>query len=296
MSLNSQAFSENAARAGKIKHLYLYPSSPTGGQEYAPSVYLEARVDFADVRSGCHMTYGISSVLDLVPFDGDLLWTRDMVRTVDPAALQTSAPPQAKLRRLPEFVNEEFFARIETQYLTYLLRYTELRIYRNFVLNAYSQPGESRQEFQDRCLEVFNDAFRGDMDTVHEIMNRRLERIEQRYLRQDKTGEFESDRRMAQARSKLHALAEKMTELFLEKELSLEEKILVPRLPDPARPDLDQSLEALEIDVRLEIQRLIHSYREKVTNIDEYIVHLNLRDLHLVRTCILWIPEGTALQ
>jgi hypothetical protein len=27
-----------------------------------------------------------------------------------------------------------------------------------------------------------------------------------------------------------------------------------------------------------------------VTNIDEYIIHPNPRDLHLVRTCILWMP------
>jgi hypothetical protein len=66
----------------------------------------------------------------------------------------------------------------------------------------------------------------------------------------------------------------------------------VPPYPDPARSDLEQCLETLEVDVRQEIRRLLNSYQEKVLNVDEYIIHPNLRDLHLVRACILWIPEG----
>jgi len=294
MSLSSQIFPAQAEHPGRIKHLYFRPASTVPDQEYEPFFYVEARIDFADVRSGCNVTCGIHSALDMLSLDGDLLWTRDMVRSVDPAAILASKPESAQLRRLPEFVTENLLARIESRHLSYLLRHAETRIYRNFVLNAYSHPGETRNDFQLRCLEVFNEAFRGDLDALREVFNRRLGRIEQKYLRQDRTGEFESDRRMAQARSKLHALAENIAEFFLQTELTLDERIMTPQHPNPDSPDLDQSLEALEMDVRLEIQRLIDSFRDKVTNIDEYIIHPNLRDLHLVRICILWIPVGAS--
>jgi hypothetical protein len=62
------------------------------------------------------------------------------------------------------------------------------------------------------------------------------------------------------------------------------------RCADPTRPDLEQSLESLEIDARLDIRRLLNSYQDKVRNIDEYIIHPGLKDLHLVRTCIAWMP------
>ena len=295
MSLNSKVFPAPAENPGRIKHLYFRPLATPADREYEPFFYLEARIDFADVRSGCHMTCGIHNVLDMLLPDGDLLWTRDMVRPVDPAALLTSKPESARLRSLPDFVTESLLARVEAGYLSYLLRHAEMRIYRNFVLNAYSHPNETREEFQLRCLEVFNETFRGDLDALREVFNRRLERVEEKFLRQDLRGEFESDRKMAQARSKMHALAEKVAELFLRTRLALEEKVVRPQLPQADNLDLDQSLEGLEMDVRLEIQRLINSYQARVRNIDEYIIHPNLRDVHIVRTCILWVPVGAAL-
>jgi len=295
MSLNSKVFPAPAENPGRIKHLYCRPVTTPASREYAPFFYLEARIDFADVRSGCHLTCGVHSVLDMLFPDGDLLWTRDMVRPVDPAALFASKPESAQLRSLPDFVTESLLARIEASYLTYLLRHAEMRIHRNFVLNAYSHPNETRDDFQLRCLEAFHEAFRGDLEGLREVFNRRLERIEEKYLHQDRRGEFETDRRMTQARSKLHALAEKIAELFLRTKLTLGERIVRPRQPLAKSLDLDQSLEGLEVDVSIEIQRLINSYQAKVRNIDEYIIHPNLRDVHIVRTCILWVPVGAGL-
>jgi len=291
MSLNPQVFPVEPGHPGKIKHLFFCAAS-FGPQEYTPRFYVEAKIDFADVRSGYHMTCGINNILDILPFEGDSLWTRDMVRSVDPAAIQTSKPETAKLSSLPEFVTEDLLSRVETQYLSFLLRHAEVRIFRNFALNVYSNSGETRDDFLDRCLDGFNEPFRSDLEAFREVINRRLECIEKKYVAEDRPGGFESDRAMAQARDRLHDVAERIAELFLRTELTLDACVEVPPYPDPARSDLEQCLETLEVDVRQEIRRLLNSYQEKVLNVDEYIIHPNLRDLHLVRACILWIPEG----
>jgi hypothetical protein len=295
MSLSSQAFPVEPGHPGKIKHLFLRAAS-IGPQEYTPRFYVEAKIDFADVRSGYHMTCGINNVLDLLPFEGDSLWTRDMVRSVDPAAIQTSKPETATLGRLPEFVTEDLLSRVETQYLSFLLRHAEVRIFRNFALNVYSNPGETRDDFIARCLDEFKESFRSDLDAFRDAVNRRLERIERKYVAEDRPGGFESDRAVAQERNKLHDVAERIAEFFLRTELTLDACVEVPPYPDPARSDLDQCLETLEVDVRQGIQRLLNSYQEKVLNVDEYIIHPNLRDLHLVRAGILWMPEGALEQ
>jgi hypothetical protein len=290
MSLNSQVFPAHVEHSGRIKHLALKPASSDPVLEYQPCFYVEARIDFSDIRSGYHLTCGMNSVLDMVPLDGDLLWTRDMVGTVNPDALQTGMPEGARLRNLPDFVTEDVLSRIETRYLSFLLRHAEARVFRNFDLNIYSQPGETRGDFQTRCLEVFNESFRADLDAMREVINRRLERIEQKYLGQDAQGEFESERRMAQARSRLHAVAERIAELFLQTELTLEGEPAALAHPTLSSPDLEQRLETVETNVRREIRRLLNCYREKVLNIDEYIIHPDVKDLHLVRSCILWMP------
>jgi len=296
MLLNSQAFPVRKDNPGGIKHLFLRLEPPAREQEYEPRFYIEARIDFSDVRSGYHATLGTNSILDMVPVEGDMVWTRDMVRPVDVAAILTSKPEGAKLRNLPEFVTAENVSRVETQYLAYLLRNTEVRVFRNFALNNYSFPGESREDFQTRCLDLLNESFRRELDAMRDVVNRRLARIEQKYLNSVRAGEFESDRRTTQGRSRLHAVAEGIAELFLQTELTLGDCDLEPRYADPRLPDLEQSLRTLESDVFLEIQRLLNSYQEKIRNIDDYIIHPNPRDLHLVRTCILWMPAGAELR
>ena len=292
MLLHSQILPAHSDSPGKIKQLYMRSASIGPEQDYAPVFYLEARIDFADVRSGYHMTFGTNSVVDILNLEDETPWTRDMVRGVNPEDLQTTKPEGARLRRLPDCVSPELLTRIETQYLTYLLRHTEVTVYRNFALNAYSLPGESEEEFQVRCLDLLNDFFRRDLDEFREVINRRLERIEQKFIAGDREGEFGFDRRRTQARSELRALAERITELFLQTELTLDGEVKLLPPADPELSDLEHRLAALETDVCHEIWLLQNSYQEKVRNIDEYLIHPNLRDLHLVRTGILWMPVG----
>lgn len=295
MPLDSQVLSAHSDQHGRIKHLFLRPLSSCEEEEYGPCFYFEAKVDFADIRSGCHVTCGINSVMDILPLDAELVWTRDMVRTIDPAALLTTKPEVVKLRSLPDFVTEGFLSRIETQYLSYLLRNTDVRLFRNFVLNIYSHFAETQDDFQLRCLEEFNDAFRADLDGLREVVNRRLERIATKYVG-GRAGEYESDRRATQARSKLHGMSERFAELFIQTTLTLDTGPVSPGRPNPTHPDLEQSLDALETEVRQEIRRLRNFYWEKVQNIDEYIIRPNFKDLHMVRTCILWMPAGVRQQ
>jgi hypothetical protein len=214
-----------------------------------------------------------------------------MVWSIDPSALQTVKPDWITLGAFPDYVNEETLAHIETLYLRYLLRHADARVLRNFALSVYSQPGESRQDFFARCVELLGEPFRSELEELREVVNRRLERMEQKYLCADRPGEFESDRRITQARSRFFAMAEGIAQLFLGAALTMEAGDGADRrFPDPTRPDLEQSLEALEIDARQDIRRLLGRYQERAGNIDEYIIHPGLRDLHLVRTCILWMP------
>ncbi len=293
MPLDSQVLSAQPDQIGRIKHLFSPPEASFAGQPYAPSIYFEARVDFADVRSGCHVTCDKNCVLDIVQLDDELVWTTDMVRTIDPARLVTAKPEAVTLRKLPDFVNESFLFRAEALYLSFLIRHTTVRLFRNFALSIYSHFGETREEFESRCMEEFNDSFRADLDVLREVVNRRLERIATKYVG-GRAGEYESDRRVTQARSKMHAMSERFAELFIQTELTSDSGPLTPRRPNPSHPDLEQNLDTLETEVRMEIRRLRTFYWEKVQNIDEYIIRPNFKDLHLVRTCILWMPEGAA--
>lgn len=290
MSLDNQVFSAQQDQPGKIKELFFVPSGPDAAQEYAPFLYVEAKIDFSDVRSGYHATSSVNNVLEMIPLDGDMLWTRDMVRPIDPSALQANRPVTGRLRRLPPYIDVSYMSRVQSCYLSYLMRETAVLVYRNFALSLYSLPGESRDDFQVRCMEMLNDPFRKELDGLHEVVSRRLERIEERYVAQVRRGDFEADRRVTLTKSTLHAARERMAELFLRTSLTLQEWEEVPAGAGSALPDLEQQIGTVEFDAGRAIQRLMRSYQEQVRNIDECMIHPNLRDLHLVRICILWMP------
>jgi hypothetical protein len=290
MSLNFNKVPAAGERSARIKHLYRRSTVFPTECEYVPCFYIEARIDYSDVRSGYHETRGMHHVMEIMPLEEDVAWTPDMVQTIDPLMLENRRPERARLRNLPAFVTDPLISRIEIQYLSFLLRHAQVRVLRNFSLNLYSHPGESRDDFMARCLEVFKESFRSDLDALREVMNRRLERIEEKFLRPERAAGFDSDRRASQVRNRFHTVSERIAELFLNTGLTWVDPVLALPYPEMSLPELEHHLDALEMSVHQEILRLLASYREKVRNIDEYIIHPGLKDLHLVRTCILWVP------
>ena len=289
MPLNNQRYPSNAPV--KVKHYYLIPRDAVHEWlEYVPRFYFEAKIDFADVRSGVRESCSVSHAVHIMAFDGDTVWTRDMVMDVDPALIQTSVPEHVTLRPLPEFVDADAIARAEIQYLQYLLRYCRMRIYRNFALNLYSNSGQTLGDFTLRCVEMLAEPFRHDLDNLHEVFERKLEQIKRKYIKLKELGEFDVPNPTVQFKTILHEVSERIAQMFVSTGLNLDPECVIPVHADLSQPELAERLDSLEAEARNSIEQLLNSYREKVRNIDEYTVHPNLRDIHLARSCILWIP------
>lgn len=288
MSLNMQRYP--ASPTGKVKHCFLSAERFRPDVEYVPHFYFEAKIDFADVRSGLRDTQSVSNAMHICPLYEEALWTEDMVLAVDPTSIRTPVPQQAKLRPLPEFLDAGSIAQAETRYLHYLMRSFKMRFHRNFALNIYSGPGETLADFTVRCIELLSGPFRQDLDNLHDVFERRIGQIKGKCLKPNEWGELDPQHRASQLKSILHKFSERIAQLFLSAELNLK---LVPSAPPPDSSDqleLEERLHSLELEALRAIDRLSSVYQEKVRNIDEYIVHPNLKDIYLVRTCILWMP------
>ncbi len=289
MSLDSQRYP--AGKPLAVKHCFLCGSAGQG-VELSPHLYFEAKIDFADVRSGVRQTCGISNAVDILPLDSDFLWTEDMVRSVDPSCVQIGIPDHPVLRPLPEFVDADVLAQAETQFIHYLLRYFKLLIYRNFALNLYSIPGESLAEFTARCVDMLGEPFRLDLDKLREVFDRELEQAKGKYFRLKEQGEFDFPLYPIQFKSILHEVSERIAQMFVSTELTLN-PVSDDLLPQKREmPELEERLSSLEMEAHNSVSRLLSVYQEKARNIDEYIVRPNLKDIHLVRSCILWMPSG----
>ncbi len=274
---------------GKMKQFYVHVTDPQGIIPYFPRLYVEAKVDFADVRSGLRETCTVNGALETCVLEGDELWTEDMVRRVNPESIQAVCPPYARLESFPPQPEPKSTSDAESRFLSYVLRSYHVKLYRNFELNIYSRPGESLEDFQARCIDMLSEAFRRELYALQEVYNRSLEQIRETQSADERWAVDDRTRLVSQHRGEFHDAADRMTSLFINTELNLspDDELEGPR---PIGPDLDQRLRSLEFEARHAIGKLVSSYRQKALNIDDYIVHPNFRDIHLVRSCILWMP------
>jgi hypothetical protein len=289
MPLKSQTF-HPAESADAVRHFHVRSTRATE-LVYAPYLYLEARIDFADVRSGVRQTCSLSNAMEILSMDGDVIWTQDMMMDVDSKSICPGLPEDGRRCNFPEMVDAAFLARIETQFFQYLLRYYSLRMSRNSALNLYSTPNESRLEFTQRCRETMSGSFRRELDGLAELFERKLEQIKEKYSTEHASDDFEQMRLESQAQDVLHRVSERLADLFLGAEFSLDTVSGVAGSQLLGGVEIEERLIALEQEARRAIGNLLGSYQEKVRSIDEYVVHPTLKDIHLVRSCILWMPS-----
>jgi hypothetical protein len=278
----------------RVKHLFLETEEPgVPGIVYSPYFYAEARIDFNDVRTGLRETISLSKALEIYSNNADLLWIDDMIRDVDPQKTSSSAPDTVRLGILPDFVDANFISRMETQFTQYLMRSFVTRLYRNPHLNVYSFSGESQAEFSGRCLELFDGPKRKDLDLLHDVFNRRLEQLKEKYLGVNEPAALEQAKAESQNKNVFFHYSERIAEFFMRGEV-LMYPVTGAAQNSRGMQELEEQLVALEQEARQAATRLRDSYEEKARSLDEYLLHPNLKDIHFVRSCILWMPQKPA--
>ncbi len=275
------------ALTGSIRQRYLR-ADPSETAEYVPVFYLEAKIDMADVRSGFRESLSVNRSFEIVPLEGDALWTEDMVHPVDPALIADKPPDRAKLLPLPDFVTHEHLRCVERQFLSYLLRHFEVRIYYNHTLNLYSAAGEARTDFAVRCLEALESSFRQDLDGLREVFERRIEQSKERHLRVEPWGDPEPDRVATQVRNRIHETSERISDMFVRAELGRNPPSH-SRSESPG-DELDERLAWIEAEASEAVRRLMAEYLAKAGDLDEYAVRPSLKDIQVGSASILWVP------
>jgi hypothetical protein len=301
MSLKSKK--DSLQPTDNLRSLYLEPEDPGQPEcEYFPFFYVEARIDFNDVRTQLRETVSLSRALEIYSNDAELLWVEDMIRDVDLQKTSISLPDSVRLSPLPGFVDAKFLSRMETKFVQYLLKSFAATVYRNYALNVYSFAGETRGDFARRCRELLDGPKRSELDILHDVFKRRLEQTKEKYLVTDEplgleladgTLGLEFAKTESQNKSVFFQYSERIDEHFLRGEIqpgySPEETGYSPELQE-----LEERLMSLELEALQEIKKLQDSYREKVGSLDEYKLHPNPKDIHFVRSGILWMPQKAA--
>jgi hypothetical protein len=281
---------QTSKNADKIDQLFWTAGNPDPAAEFSPFFYAEARIDFSDVRTGFCETVSLKKALELF-YDPDLLWVDDMIRDIDPDNIGNVIPPGVCINPLPEFVDEQYISKMEAQLVQYLMNRFEAKVYRNSVLNIYSLSGESLNQFTNRCLELLEGIMRQEFESLHDVFNRKLRQIKQKYLGyEDDPRESEIANEDSMNRKFFSKTSERIAGIFMSAEPSMR-PVAGPFRNFQGAQELEDRLLSLELEAQQVIGKLWDSYVEKAQSVDEYVLHPNLKDIQLVRSCILWLPN-----
>jgi hypothetical protein len=132
-----------------------------------------------------------------------------------------------------------------------------------------------------------------ELDALYEVFARRLEQIRQKYLNTNSSDNLDLAKAESQDRNLYLNYSDRIADSFFQPEISLTVSSSKYSLSENHR-DMEEYLASLELEARLAIAKILDSYKQKAQSVDEYILHPNLKDIHFVRCCILWIPTKAA--
>jgi len=279
-------------RLKDVDILYLPPKAPgKTAVTYFPFVYIEASIDFNDIRTGYKGAEKLARALKFYQKHAVPGWAEEIIYDADIDRIQETAPRSARLRPLPEFVDVEFIENVKKRYVEYLTRTWKKLFYRNSELNIYSGANETMEDFLARCREQFLYQMSEALNQLRIIFNRMQEQLKEKYLGIEEAELTDSEPLKPETsdRDIYSRYAERIAELFLNASSSaVDAEACVPRMEKNS--ELEERLIALASEARQKITLLRELYEKKAELIDEYILRPNLKNIQCGRSGILWAP------
>lgn len=169
--------------ASTLEQLYVY-----GGEgDYRPYILAEGIVTHAEGRSGVHVSAVRSYLAPIAPADGRVLWQH--ASQIDSEKLDIRAVPDPSrnidIAISPEALQQNA-AQSEEAFKQFLEENERLQIFYNPAFGFYSEAGETRKAFLDRCLEEANRRVGDAQERLESTFRRRLDQLRERSEREQR--------------------------------------------------------------------------------------------------------------
>ncbi len=173
----------HSRRAGTLDQLYVY-----GGEgDYRPYILAEGIVTHVEGRSGLHLSAMRSYVAPIAPADGKVMWNQ--ASQIDAEKLDIRAVPES-IRQIDIAITPEALQQSAAQsqdgFKQFLEQNERLQIFHNPAFGLFSEAGETRQAFLDRCQEEANRRVGDAQERLESTFRRRIDQLRERSEREQR--------------------------------------------------------------------------------------------------------------
>lgn len=262
-----------------IEQLYL---SSGGDSPYQPHVLIEGSVTFDDARRETHLTMSRTILAPVDLREERIVWEKGL--TVDAERLQLRAVPEPGLEFAVRPADGTVLAITsdgEETFRQYLEDTERLTVFHNPGLGLYSEPGESRDDFEQRCLSQGLKTIEDDVDRLERTFRRRIDQMRERVEREDREIE-ESDEAQ-----------EVRTEVNIAWDQALYNITTGRPFDDtassPREEDYLQRISALQKNWERELDSLRDEVGDKARQIEEVALVPSKRNIDIRRYVVVWV-------
>jgi len=159
-----------------LEQLYLTTDRPG---EYQPHVMAEAVITFDEPRSGLHSEVVRASMAPLDQHAQVVRWEQAVAVNVDDLLLSPIPDPQRAMSKVPSEILETSSADGEDALREQLVARERFIVLQNPSFGLYSEAGETREMFIERCLQEANRQLSTQSERLESTARRRLDQMKQ---------------------------------------------------------------------------------------------------------------------
>ncbi len=271
---------------------------------YRPSTLGLGRLHFVDRARNVNEQEDFALLAQ--PPDGPGIMTWDEAHSPDLTAQDLRDEPEgdAYFDALPESMNESpEFTALKRDLDDYLYHNSSLTLLYSPLLDVYSRPHESEQEFRMRLQQIAREKRDERIDEITERYERDLERVEERLRSQEATlAQREADVK-GRKQATLVSVGESVVGMFLGRRslrmastaLSKQRQAAKAELQlEKAQSDvekLEEDMKQLEEDLREEVAAVRQEWEDALGELETYDVRPRRKDVQIGFFGLAWVPH-----
>ncbi|MBI4926536.1 MAG: DUF853 family protein [Anaerolineae bacterium] len=269
------------------------------GVLYRPGVIYQAEVAYVNRKIDLDAQQRFA-VLVGAP-EGRVDWDAWVREALDPAALDPQPPADAVFAPLPTALsNARTYAALEKDFVDWVYRKGEVRLYANETLKVYSKPGDSQATFRQVCDAAARSAMQGELDKATRANRTKLDALERKISAQELKVKKNEDEVNQRRMEELSTGAEVVMSLFSRRKKGLSSSLTKRRLTSQAQSDLEASeklLDGLHQDLdrlKKEAAEAEADVKERWARVSGDISEMSIaplkKDIYLELNGLVWLP------
>lgn len=279
-----------------------------GGRRLRPGLAARVKLLFDDTKADLRHEQEWEAVL--FPLEGEQA-DMDLAVAVDydDRDFRSDAPEDAVyVLGDAKIHTKTFFTNATRDLKDRLYRSETLTLLRNEPLKAYSRPEESREDFEQRCVRLADDAADADLDKVRQALEKKIDRVQAAIAKaEDRLREAESKADNSRSDEILSGVGDVLGSLLGgkksgrsilgglrragSKRKSREAASERVRTAENRLAEKIDEMEELELELADTVEDIVEDWSDKAAEITEFEVSLEKTDISVDSLKLVWMPS-----